>query len=82
MRRFGRDVTGLKLSEIYDASAFPAQRANLGEVVSSGEPFVFDVQVARDDRLFLRFEAVRVAVLSPDRRRSWALGGVFYSDWA
>jgi hypothetical protein len=81
MRRFGRDVTGLKLSEIYGPPSLAIQRSNLAQVIASSEPFIWDVTVARDDRPFLRYEAVRLPVLSPDRKERWVMGGLFYSDW-
>jgi hypothetical protein len=81
MRRFGKDVTGLKLSEIYDPPSLAVQRGNLAEVIASNEPFIWNVSVARDSRQFLRYEAVRLPVLSPDRKERWVMGGIFYSDW-
>ncbi len=82
MRRFGRDVTGMKLSDIYDPEAFEAQRMALMDVILTGSPYICDVKVTRDNRIYLRFESLRLPVLSPDRKETWVMGGVFYSDWA
>ena len=82
MRRFGRDVTGMKLSGIYDPETFEAQRLALAEVIETGSPGFSDVKVTRDNRIYLRFESLRLPVLSPDRKETWVMGGLFYSDWA
>jgi len=82
MRRFGRDITGLKLSQIYDAPNFEWQRENLDAVTRAQAPSVVDVKLARGDRVFLRFEGVRMRALSPDRRDIWVMGGIFCSDLA
>lgn len=82
MRRFGRDISGLTFSEIYDREACAAQCAHLDEIAATKAPFIADMQLTRADRAFLRFEALRLAVLSPDRRATWILGGLFYFDWS
>ncbi len=81
-RRFGRDVTGLKLSEIYDERSFASHRSGLANVVQSNVHELADVKLERGDRTFLRFEALRLPVLSPDRKDIWVMGAVFYFDWA
>lgn len=81
MRRFGRDITGLKLSQIYDAANFEGQRENLEGVIRTRAPYIVDVKVMRGKRLFLRFEGIRLSVLAPDRRETWVMGGLFSSDW-
>src|SRR5215469_11369966 len=82
MRRYGRDVTGLKLSDIYDAKTFEEERANLLEISDKKYPEIFDVKVTRAGRVFQKFEALRLPVLSPDRRETWVMGALFYSDWS
>jgi hypothetical protein len=82
MRRFGRDVTGLKLSEIYDEDSFESHRAGLANVARSKVPELADVKLERGDRTFLRYEALRLPVFSPDRNETWVLCAVFYFDWA
>lgn len=82
IRRFGRDVTGLTLSQIYDRWTFEKRRADLDALMVSSTPCVADVQLARETRVFLHFEALRLAVRAPRRDAVWALAGIFYSDWA
>ena len=82
MRRFGRDVTGLNLSDIYPDAGFDVQRADLLEIIEKMAPAIFDVKLTRAGRVFQRFEGVRLPVLSPDRSQTWVLGALFYSDWS
>jgi hypothetical protein len=80
MRRFGRDITGLKLSEIYDPAKLESQRGILNTVIKTNAPHVVDVKVTRDKRIYLRFETLRLAVLSPDRKAVWVMAGLFCFD--
>jgi hypothetical protein len=81
MRRFGRDITGLNLSRVYDPAKFDSQRRILDSVIATRTPHTTDVKVTRDGRAVLRFEVLRLCVLSPDRTKSWVMSGLFYSDW-
>jgi hypothetical protein len=81
MRRFGRDITGLTLSKIYDHSNLEEKRASLFEIIRSKKPVIVDVKVMRDGRTLMRFEGLGLRVLSPDRKDAWVMGGLFYSDW-
>jgi hypothetical protein len=80
-RRFGRDVTGRLLSDVYTPQKFAHHRADLSAVVDSHEPKICDVRLARGDRLCLHFESLRLPVLSRDGRETWVLSGIFYFDW-
>lgn len=82
MRRFGRDVTGLKLSDIYDARTFARERVSLLEIVDKKFPEIFDVKMTCEGRVFQQFEALRLPVISPDRKETWVMGALFYSDWS
>jgi hypothetical protein len=82
MRRFGRDVTGLKLSEMYGESHFGTRRANLAAVIETNAPEIAEVKIERHGRVFLRYEALKLPVLSPDRKDVWIMGAFFYFDWA
>lgn len=81
IRRFGQDVTGFKLSQIYAPRNFAWQCADLQAVMSEGAPHITDVTLARDSRIYLRYESVRLPVLAPDRISVWVLGGLFCFDW-
>jgi len=80
MRRFGRDITGLRLSEIFREGRFEFHRDSMAEVVRKRVPFAFDVNLQRGQRAFLRFEILRLPVLSPDRKATWVLSGLFYHN--
>lgn len=81
-RRFGRDVTGMQLSEMFAEAGFLHHKSRLADIVKTRKPHVMDVRLMRDDRQFLRFEGLRLPVLAPDREKIWVLSGLFYSDWA
>jgi len=81
MRRFGRDITGLSLSKIYDRKSFEEKRLALVGIISSKAPVIVDVKILRNTRTVMRFEGLGLRVLSPDRRGTWVMGGLFYSDW-
>lgn len=81
MRRFGRDITGLNLSRIYDGRSFEEKREALEGIIHSRKPVITDVKITRNTRMVMRFESLGLRVLSPDRKDIWVMGGLFYSDW-
>ena len=80
LRRFGRDITGLRLSEIFREPGLERHRANMTLVVRSGTPQAFDVKMQRGRKTFLHAEALRLPVQSADRTATWVLSGLFYYD--
>jgi hypothetical protein len=80
LRRFGRDITGLKLSEIFLKPHFEGHRASMAEIVHTRAPQAFDVKLRRGNRTLLQAEALRVPVESADRLNMWVLSGLFYYD--
>jgi hypothetical protein len=80
LRRFGRDITGLMLSEIFQEAGFERHRPNMADIVRSGEPQAIDVTLQRGTRTFLHAEALRLPVQSADRSGTWVLSGLFYYD--
>jgi hypothetical protein len=68
LRRFGRDITGVRLSEVFAPQLFERRKAMIFAAIHSG-------------RKPLRFEVVVLPVLAPDRVTPWALAGLFYHDW-
>ncbi|HWU25795.1 MAG TPA: PAS domain-containing protein [Rhizomicrobium sp.] len=82
VRRFGRDVTGARLSDLYAPEAWETQCRALASVVESGSPNVGDVKITRDNRVYIRFESLSLPVLSPDSKDIWVMSGIFYFDWA
>jgi hypothetical protein len=82
LRRFGRDVGGARLSELFDGRAFERRRDNLLEILRTGQPAIHDVQVPQRKRAPLHFEALALPALSPTRTTGWLLGGMFFHDWS
>jgi len=82
LRRFGRDVSGLKMSTLFAPPVFERRRDVVNEALRSGRPFIRDVRVVREGRPELRFEYIGLPALSPDRAAIWLLGGIFFYDWS
>jgi hypothetical protein len=81
LRRFGRDISGSKLSELFERNAFEAQRDDLRTLLRTGKPCVLEVKATVDGYPALHFEIVALPVLAPDRETPWVLSGLFYYDW-
>jgi hypothetical protein len=81
LRRFGRDISGSKLSELFERNAFEAQRDDLRTLLHTGKPCVLEVKATVDGYPALHFEIVALPVLAPDRETPWVLSGLFYYDW-
>jgi len=80
LRRFGRDITGLKLSEIFKQPNFEFHRDSMAEIVKTGVPSALDVKLKRKKRTILHCEALRLPVISPDRKGTWILSGLFFHE--
>ena len=81
IRRFGCDITGLKLSELFDRESFECHRAAMVEIVTTDTPNALDVKLAGKGRTQLHFVVLGLPVLAADRAAVWVLGGLFYHDW-
>ena len=81
LRRFGRDVSGSKLSELFEPHAFEAQRDDMRALLRTGRPCVLEVKSTLDGYPVLHFEILALPVLAPDGRTPWILSGIFYYDW-
>ena len=81
LRRFGRDISGSKLSELFERSAFEAQREDMRTLLRTRQPCVVEVKATVDTYPVLHFEIVALPVLAPDRETPWILSGLFYYDW-
>lgn len=80
VRRYGCDMTGLLLSQLYESRAFKPQHDAMMKA-ANGAPLFCDVRVTRAGRLELQYESLRLPVRSPDLAQSWVMGGFFYPDW-
>ncbi len=80
-RRFGRDVTGEKLSQVLDAAQFARHAARLRALLDTGTPLVVETQVMAQGRLQMCYEMVALRVFAPDGETPWAMSGIFFHDW-
>jgi len=76
LRRFGRDITGLKLSQ-FSGDSFAYHRTQIRRVQTSGEPFLLHVDKLWEGSRYLHFELVGLQVFSPDCRDPWVMTGQF-----
>jgi hypothetical protein len=80
LRRFGRDVTGLNLSDIYEGPSFERHRGEMANMILDRRPFSMDVALKKSRGDSLHFEVLGLTVLHESGAR-WALVGIFYHDW-
>jgi hypothetical protein len=80
VRRYGCDITGLLLSQLYESAAFACQRKALMRAMDG--PTFHDVKITRAGQVDLHYELLQLPLLSPDRAQRRVLGGFFYHDWA
>jgi hypothetical protein len=81
IRRFDCDITGLKLSELFDRTSFECHRDAMVDIVQTDTPSILDVKLVAKGRTQLHFEVLGLPVQSPDKSAVWVLGGLFYYDW-
>lgn len=79
-RRYGREITAHRLSELFSAEAFVPHPVITREALTTGTPRVLDVREEEFGQLRRHREVVVLPVLSPDRSAKWVLAGVFYFD--
>lgn len=76
--RFGRDITGELLSQMYSAEQFQQRLACQKAVLATGEPNVSRIihRVAGGE--VLKLELVRLPAVAPNGVDRWVLAFVFY----
>ena len=79
-RRYGREITSLRLSELFSPEAYIPHPAITKEALAAGEPRILDVREEEFGQPRHHREVVVLPVLSPDRSAKWVLAGVFYFD--
>jgi hypothetical protein len=80
LRRFGRDISGAKLSEIYTPAFFQRRRDWLIETIAGARPVMHRIEMQQGSRKPLGFELIYLPVLAPGRRTQWVLGGLFFFE--
>ncbi|HEY1630899.1 MAG TPA: PAS domain-containing protein [Rhizomicrobium sp.] len=81
IRRFDCDVTGLKLSEVYDRAHFECRGDAMRGIIANDAPQIHDVKFVARGSTELHFEVMGLPVLSAGGTAVWVLGGLFYYDW-
>ena len=79
-RRFGEDVTGKRLSELFDARMFKAIRARLNSTLASARPTSVEIERMQGGNSG-NFEILMLPVSAPSRTAHWVLVGMFFQDW-
>jgi hypothetical protein len=80
-RRFGRDVTGEKLSEILTGEQFAEHSEKLHALLENGRPLLLETRLNESGRLRLCYEMLVLRVFAPDGETPWAMSGIFFHDW-
>ncbi len=80
-RRYGYDVTGRRLSELFDEPLFDRIRDGINAMLDAGEPRSVAVEHVQGNRKPLRFEVLFLPVTPPGGAGQWSLTGMFFDDW-
>jgi hypothetical protein len=75
--RYGCEVSGKHLSDLYSPTALQQHLAHLREVRDAGEPLVLEATVPRNEALPLVFDEIILRALAPDLVSMWNVVGVF-----
>lgn len=75
-----REVTGLKLSDVFEPELFQSQLAFTNSVLESGAPLILDVKQGKPGGGHLRRETILLRVLAPDATANWILVGIFFKN--
>lgn len=76
-RRYGREVSGQRMSGLFSPHIFERHIADMREVRRTGKPLILAATVPQKDTLPLSFDVVIVRALAPDRQTMWNVVGVF-----
>lgn len=80
LRRFGMDVSGRVLSEVYQGGAFKSYSTNLRTALTTNTPLIVDVKITQGPNQLFHLEYVFLPVLSHDGSQPWIVAGVFYFE--
>ena len=82
LRRFGHDVTGTMLSQLYDRETFAGRRQLLWTLLKDGAPLFRDVKLMDAGGVYLHYELVALRAIRTDRKGHCALTAIFPYDWS
>lgn len=77
-RRFGDDIGGQMLSDLFPPEDFQHHLAGNNEVLRTGKPLILDSRLTRGNVDELHSEVVLLPVKSGDGAQDWILVGIFY----
>jgi len=80
LRRYGRDITGMMLSDLFMGEGFERHRREMADMLADGRHFCVDVMLKKNRSNSLHFEVLGLPVRS-ETGAPWALAGIFYHDW-
>lgn len=76
--RFGHDITGQKMSELFSPAEFPIRFQTVMEVIERNEPRMARIVHGSTDVEILRIELLTLPVVAPNGGDRWALTFCFY----
>jgi hypothetical protein len=76
--RFGRDITGERMTRLHGAEAFLARSADMCAVLETGEPRLAQVNYHAGHVEVLKLELAMFPVMAPNGIDRWVLTFVFY----
>lgn len=82
MRRYGCDVTGAMLSQLYDTETFAGRRDLLQALLKDGIPLFREVKLMDSGNIYLHYEMVALRAIRTDRGGPCVLTAIFPYDWA
>jgi len=77
-QRFGMEITGKRMSELFPPEDFRDHAEGLRGVLKSGRPLVLGSRVSAGVVEKMHLEIVVLPVFAPNRVDKWALVGIFY----
>jgi hypothetical protein len=80
LQRFGRDITGARMSELYAPATFARRCKWLRDAMDGNRPVIHHIEMRQGNRRPLSFELVFLPLLAPDLCSKWALAGFFYYE--
>lgn len=77
-RRFGRDITGRLMSELFSPADFKIRFAAIMDVITRGEPRLAEITHRIGSLEVMRLELLTLPVVAPNGIDRWALTVAFY----
>ncbi|MDE2267165.1 MAG: PAS domain-containing protein [Alphaproteobacteria bacterium] len=77
-RRFGRDITGLLMSQLFPPNEFRDHLETAIADLEAGKATIVDSRLSSGAIERMHLEAVILPVVAPDRISKWVLVGLFY----